>query len=60
MTLFKISKFSDKVSASKSVSSTQNTPRSSVSLDGPSTPAQNKSSTSTSGYYRTSSMAYAI
>ncbi|KAF9288378.1 hypothetical protein BGZ74_000923, partial [Mortierella antarctica] len=59
MSLFKISKSSNKTSASKSISSAQSTPRSSLSLDGPSAPAQNKS-TSSAGYYKTLSMAYAI
>lgn len=61
MSLFKISKSSNKVSgASRFIPSAQSTPRSSVSLDGASTPAQSKASFSTIGHYKTSSMAYAI
>ncbi|KAG0008426.1 hypothetical protein BGZ82_004684, partial [Podila clonocystis] len=60
MSLFKISKSSNKAAgASKPLSSAQSSPRSSLSLDGPSAPAQNKS-TSSADYYKTSSMAYAI
>ncbi|KAG0016226.1 hypothetical protein BGZ82_001168 [Podila clonocystis] len=47
MSLFKISKSSNKAAgASKLISSAQSTPRSSVSLDGPSTRTQSKSSSS--------------
>lgn len=60
MSLFKISKSPNKASsASKSILSAQSTPRSSMSLDGPAH-VQGKSTSSASGCFKTSSMAYAI